>query len=48
MYIYICPFYVIQEFGGESWLEDLKKVSYTDAKKALQLLPGIGPKVFVQ
>ncbi|XP_050533800.1 N-glycosylase/DNA lyase [Daktulosphaira vitifoliae] len=35
----------IVEFGGNKWIEKLKNMDYTCAKKELMLLPGIGPKV---
>lgn len=31
--------------GGEAWLEGLKSTPYKDARRALQALPGIGPKL---
>lgn len=31
--------------GGNKWIEDLKTMSYNDARKSLMLLTGIGAKV---
>lgn len=35
---------ILQE-GGNAWLENLKKLTYDDAKKKLMTLTGIGAKV---
>ncbi|CAH1976089.1 unnamed protein product [Acanthoscelides obtectus] len=36
---------IIVQNGGEQWLDELKKMSYNDAKKSLMTLTGIGAKV---
>jgi len=35
----------LEEFGSEMWLENLKKIPYAEAKRALMQLNGIGAKV---
>ncbi|KAK7867753.1 hypothetical protein R5R35_002255 [Gryllus longicercus] len=35
----------LTELGGEKWLENLKSLSYDDARQQLMLLPGVGAKV---
>lgn len=35
----------ILEFGGESWFNNLREMSYADARQELVRLPGIGYKV---
>lgn len=35
----------VLERGGEPWLQALKQAPYLDARRALQDLPGIGPKL---
>lgn len=36
---------MIIEKGGTAWLENLKQLSYKEAKIELMTIPGIGPKV---
>ncbi len=35
----------IDEQGGEEWLNNMRNLSYPEAKIQLQSIPGIGPKV---
>lgn len=37
----------ILELGSEEWIEKLKNMDYSSAKKELMLLPGVGPKVLI-
>lgn len=36
---------IIMDMGGSEWLEKVTKMNYTDAKKSLMTLTGIGAKV---
>lgn len=36
---------LLQPDKGEQWLHSLRTASYPDALQALQMLPGVGPKV---